>query len=401
MSEITPKQQFVSLISNAKKILLLSHENPDADAIGSLLGLLIVLRRLKKEAIAICPDDLPSNLQFLPFASMLKKDLENQDLVINIDCGNVALDKLGYKMEDHTLKIVVKTLQGSLKKENLSVFLTAEDYDVVIVLDAPDLERISYFYQEHPELFYRSVVVNIDHHPTNTYFGKVNLVDLTATSTSEILIGLIEALEKEEKLIDKAVAHCLLAGIIGDTGSFQNSNTTPKSLTCAAQLLAAGADQQQIVQNLFKTKSLSTLRLWGRVLQQIQEDRQLRFVLGRANKTDFQESNAKEEEISGVIDELLRSLPDYDLVILLSEKEKGVAGSLRAINPTVDCLEIAKTFGGGGHRGAAGFLVKEGSIEEVAQQVVAKVREYQAKRLGLNLVPNSTPPVISSEKPTS
>jgi phosphoesterase RecJ-like protein len=279
--------------------------------------------------------------------------------------------------------------------------LTSEDYDMVIVLDTPDLERISYFYQEHPELFYRSVVVNIDHHPTNTYFGKINLVDLTATSTSEILIGLIEALEKEEKLIDKAVAQCLLAGIIGDTGSFQNSNTTPKSLTCAAQLLAAGADQQQIVQNLFRTKSLSTLRLWGRVLQQLQEDKEFRFVLGRANKVDFQESNAQEEEISGVIDELLRSLPDYDLVVLLSEKEKGVTGSLRAINPTVDCLEIAKAFGGGGHRGAAGFLVKEGNIEEVAQQVAAKVREYQAKRLGLNLAPNSTPPVISSEKPTS
>jgi phosphoesterase RecJ-like protein len=382
--ELSPKQQSTSLIQTAKRILLLTHQNPDADAIGSILALFLSLKKLKKDVTAICSDGVPAFLQFLPFSSVIQKDFAgSRDFIINLDCSQTSVKRLGYKLEDNILKIVITPENGSFKKENLSVASNSFNFDLIIILDTPDLERLGTFYDKNPEIFYQAPTVNIDHHPTNTYFGKVNLVDLTATSTSELLIAIIEALEKQDKILDEYIANCLLAGIIGDTSSFQNTNTTPKSLTCAAQLLAAGADQQAIVQHLFKTKSLSTLRLWGRILEQLQEESTLRFVYAKATSEDFRQAGAKEEEIVGVIDELLRSVPAYDLVLLLSEREKGIAGSLRAINPSVDCSEIAKALGGGGHQGAAAFLVVDGDLKEVEERALAQVREYQKKRLGI------------------
>lgn len=380
--ELSPKQQATSLIQNAKRILLLTHHNPDADAVGSILGFFIAMKKLGKEVTAVCSDNVPASLQFLPFVSEIKKETgEGADFIINLDCSRASVAKLGYKVEGNTLKIVITPKDGRFKKEDLTVVPASVNFDLIIVLDTPDLERLGAFYEQNPELFYEAPIINIDHHPTNAYFGKVNLVDLTATSTAEILIAIIESLEKEGKILDEYIANCLLTGIIGDTASFQNSNTTPKSLTCAAQLLAAGADQQAIVQHLFKNKTLSTLRLWGRILNQISEEPEFRFVYSKVTKEDFRLAGAKEEEIAGVIDELLRSVPAYDLVLLLSEREKGIAGSLRAINPSVDCSEIAKAFGGGGHQAAAAFLISDGKLEEVEDKVLEKIREYQRKRL--------------------
>jgi len=382
--ELSPKQQASSLIQNAQKILLLTHKNPDADAIGSTLGFAIVLGRLKKEVSAVCSSPVPETLAFLPFSSIIKQESNSQnELVINLNCSRASVERLGYRIENNILSIVVSSKQGRFTEEDVSVVANHPNFDLVIVLDTPNLERLGIFYDQNPGLFFKTPLINIDHHPTNEYFGKVNLVDLTATSTSEILISVIEALSKEEKLINEQVANCLLTGIIGDTASFQNNNTTPKSLTCAAQLLAAGANQQEIVHRLFKTKSLSTLKLWGRALEHIQEEPQFRFAYSKITKEDFQKTAASEEELTGVIDELLKSISSCDLVMLLSERKEGIAGSLRAIEPSVDCTEIAKAFEGGGHRGAAAFLVTTGNLQEVEETALAKIREYQKKRLGI------------------
>ncbi|MCX6806973.1 MAG: DHH family phosphoesterase [Candidatus Berkelbacteria bacterium] len=384
MMELSPKQQTTSLIQSAKKILLLTHQNPDADAIGSVLGLYLALKKLKKDVEAVCVDPIPSTFTFLPFAPVVKTNLVgNREFIINLDCSRTSVDKLGYKLDDHTLKIVVMPKNGSFKKEDLSLSFGTFKFDLIIVLDTPDLERLGGLYDQNADIFYEIPVINIDHHPTNTYFGRVNLVDLTATSTSEILIAITEALEKDVKIFDEHIATCFLAGITGDTASFQNTNTTPKSLTCAAQLLASGARQQEIIKNLFKTKTISTLRLWGRILDKIKEEPRYRFVYSEVTKQDLKEAGAKEEEISGVIDELLRSAPKADLVLLLSEREKGIAGSLRAIDNSVDCTQIAQSLGGGGHQAAAAFLVVGGSLENVREKVLSKIKEYQNKRLGL------------------
>lgn len=383
--ELTPKQQTTEQIKAAKKILVLTHTNPDGDALGSLLALYLTLKQLGKEVTAVVPDQISSALKFLPkIEEILKNFSSAKDFIITIDTAKVKVDRLGYKHspEENKLNIVITPTGGTFSQKDLSCSYGSSKYDLIIVLDSPDLERLGSLYEGQSSLFYETPVINIDHHAGNDFFGKINWVDLTSTSTAEILVSLVESLSREKPLLNEDVATALLTGIITDTGSFQNVNTTPKSLTVAAQLVAAGGRQQEIIRHIFKTKPLSTLKLWGRILAQVKAETEYRFVWSKISQADFQETGAEEAETMGIIDELLKSAPDIDFALLLAERQDGVHGSLRAVSPGVDVSEIAKMFAGGGHEAAAAFQMYGTTLTQKETEILEKIRDYQKKRAG-------------------
>lgn len=382
--ELTPKQQTIELLKGAQKILILSHINPDGDALGSMLALSLVLKKLGKEVTAVTSDVLPESLQFLPTKEHLSSTFSGtKDFIISVNTSKVKVEKLGYKniIEENKLNVIITPTSGLFKPEDVTFSFGAYKYDLIVVLDSPDFDRLGSIYDKNTELFYETPVVNIDHHPGNDHFGKVNWVDLTATSTAEILVALIESLGRDKPLLDADVATALLTGIIVDTGSFQNSNTTPKSFTVAAQLVAAGARQQEIIKWIFKTKTLSTLKLWGRVLENVKDENQYRFIWSAVNRQDFTTANADDSATSGVLDELLKTAPGIDFALLLSEKNDGLHGSFRAAKAGVDVSAIARLFGGGGHEAAAAFGLQGESLNSRGNEVIAKIRDWQSKKI--------------------
>lgn len=385
--ELTPKQQTTQTIAAAQKILVLTHVNPDGDALGSLIALFLVLKKLGKEVTAVAPETIPGTFSFLPNAQDLTKSFSGtKDFIITLNTSQVRVDRLGYKHvpEENKLNIVITPIGGTFKNEDVSFSYGSFKFDLVIVLDSPDLDRLGPTYDAQTSLFYETPVINIDHHSGNDFFGKINWVDLTATSTAEILVSLMESLARETPLIDENIATALLTGIITDTGSFQNANTTPKSLTVAAQLVAAGGRQQEIIRHVFKTKPLSTLKLWGRILESVRLDAAGKFIWAKIARADFEAAGAQETETSGVIDELLKSAPNIDFVLLLSEKMGQLDGSLRAVAPGVDVSGIAKIFGGGGHEAAAGFQIPGASLALNEEEILAKIRGYQSRGIAQN-----------------
>lgn len=381
--ELTPKQQAIELINKSKHILIAPGQ-PDGDSIGSAAALQLVLSRLGKTVSTVVLDVISDRLKFLPAVDNFSTTLiANRDFVISLDCANASADKLVYNFRDNKLNIIITPKDGKFTPENVAFSQGNYPFDAIIVLDAADYDQIGLLYENHPEIFRDIPVINIDHHASNDYFGAVNLVDLTATSTAEILVGLIEALGPS--LIDADVATALLAGIINDTGSFQHSNTTPKSLTIAAQMVGFGARQQEIIKQFFKTKELSTLKLWGKILSHIQYDSVLKTAWSWVSFDEFTATGAISSQAGGVIDELMTSIPDAEIVILISEREPAViSGSIRTARGA-DAANIAKLLGGGGHYGAAGFKLPDSSISEAEELVLAKVKEYQTKRLAGNL----------------
>ena len=376
---MSPKQQVVDVLKNSQKILLLTHKNPDGDAVGSILGLYFSLIKMGKDAIAVCADVPSTVFDYMPGVKEISQNFASgRDFVISVDTSTVKADKIMYKMIDNKLNIIVTPKGGRFSKEMLSCCDGNFHYDAVVVLDSTDLERVGDPYEKHPELFYDVPVVNIDHHAGNDFFGKVNLVDLTATSTSEILVSVLEALTGDPKFMNEEIATSLLTGIITDTNSFQNTNTTPKSLTVAAQLVAFGGRQQDIIKYIYKTKPLSTLRLWGRALSSLRDEKMHKFVWTQLYKKDYLEVGAAETESSGVIDELLKTASGVDFALLLSEKNGDVHGSLRSTNKSKDVSEIAKLFGGGGHPMAAAFQINGTSLEASSDSTIQKIKEYQA-----------------------
>lgn len=377
--ELTPKQQTIELIRQAENILLLTHKNPDGDSLGSILALAMALKKLDKKPTAISIDPTPQFLQFLPGQELLQKEINfSNDLIMHLDVSKVQIQNLGYKQlrDQQKVAIVISPKTGRFEKTDITFPEMKPNYDLVIVLDTPDLVRLGDISDKFADVFYEIPVINIDHHPGNDYFGKVNWIDLTATSTAEILVALLESLGREKSLLDSEIATCLLTGITTDTASFQNANTTPKSFTVAAQLVAAGARQQEIVRHIYKTKPLSTLKLWGQALSHIQENAEAGFVYSTLSKEDFELSGASEPESSGVIDDLLKSADGSRFVMLASEKRGGLHVSLRAIEKGTDLTQIANLFGGGGHDMAAAFEIPGGSIEKDMPQIIEKTVAY-------------------------
>lgn len=378
MAELTPKQQVVELIKGNQKFLILTHKNPDGDALGSATALLLTLKKLGKDAKAVMTEDIPTAFSFLPETGDITKDFSGKrDFVISIDTSQVQAEKLQYNSKDGRLEIVISPKDGQFDSTMVTFPQGGFDFDAVLVLDCPDLERLGTIYEENPDLFYETPVVNIDHHAGNDHFGRINMVDLTSTSTAEILVSIIEALTGDSKFFDEQIATSLLTGIITDTNSFQNTNTTPKSLTVAAQLVAQGARQQDIIQYIYKTKPLSTLRLWGRALSNLHDEKECGFVWSQLYKKDFLEVGASEEESGGLIDELLKTASGVEFALLLTEKNGDVHGSLRSTNRTKDVSAIAQLFGGGGHAVAAAFQIKGSSLLQSSENILGKIRQYQ------------------------
>ncbi|MBU0963826.1 DHH family phosphoesterase [Patescibacteria group bacterium] len=325
MTEFFPIfQKIKDEIDKANKVIVITHQNPDGDALGSLLGMHHYLRLVKTDHTLFCLTETPDYLKFLPDTEHISND------------------------ENHLMK---------------------NEHDLIIILDSGDLQYagVDKHFRKIKGL---PVVINIDHHPTNQYYGHINLVHPQASSTSEIIFHFLDYFRLP---ITKEVATSLLTGILTDTGSFSNLATTPSSMEVSSKLLTSGARVREIITNTFRNKSLSQLQLWGRALSRLKHNKKTGIVTTVLTQQDFDELGIDDESGEGIAN-FLNNVEQARAIIVLREKLDGtIKGSLRTTQPDVDVSKIAEFFGGGGHKKAAGFTIK-GQLKETPQgwQVVKK-----------------------------
>ncbi len=378
------RKQIIDLIKRSQNILIMPSAPADGDSLGSALALYLTLKKIGKNITVVSPEPVPEVLQFLPTTNVISENLETNDFIVTVDCEKAQLNTIQAKLEHNKVNFIITAKKGQFSENEVSFTHGPNKYDLIITVDTGDLIQLGRFYEDNVEMFTRIPVINIDHHASNAGFGKINFVDIMASATTEMLFALMQDLEKAtaQTLIDEDVATLLLAGIITDTGSFQNANTTPKAFKAAANLIRLGARQQEIIQHVFKTKRLSTLRLWGRILTNLKVDQKHRFVWSTIARKDFDDTNSSDEETGSIIDELLTNAPGTEVVLILKERNDGlVSGSVRTTTAAVDSSEIAGLFGGGGHVQAAGFRMRNTGFAEIEKMVTAKIQAYQQQRL--------------------
>jgi phosphoesterase RecJ-like protein len=307
----------VAAIRGHERFLVTTHENPDGDALGSLLAMHVALERLGKDSVMyiLGPAPLPGEYRFLPLGGLrreLPKDAAERVLVA-VDCANES--RLGP--------------------------------DPAILHQAP-------------------FTIDIDHHHDNSRFGDVSLVVPDASSTGEVLRDVFAALGVE---LTPEIAEPLYAALVTDTGRFQYANTTPKALRLAAELVEAGADVHKVFQGVYETVQFAKLKLLARALDRAQVHEGGRLVVSYLLRTDFAEVGAAEPYSEGIID-YLRAVEGADMAALIREPPRGGTParrvSLRASVDEIDVSAIARKSGGGGHRQAAGFS-SDLPIEEIAE----------------------------------
>ncbi len=248
--DLTPKQQTSEAIRQAENILITTGQHPSVDQVVSVLAMAAILRKFGKKVSAIISDPLPQPAQFLDTAGLDKGLSGLRDFVLKLDVTKAEVDKLRYEVQDGKLNIYITPFKGGFAPSDVTFDYGAFQYDLMIVLGVPARNRIDRVYSEHQDKFSSVPLANVDFHRSNENYGAVNLIEPTASSLCEILVALSESLQTG--LIDADIATTMLAGLMASTDRFTASHTTSKSLTVAAQLMAAGARQQQVVKGLFR-----------------------------------------------------------------------------------------------------------------------------------------------------
>lgn len=309
-------------LESAERVLCICHRNPDGDAIGSLLGMgLLVEQQFPSTEVGFhCVDPVPEMFHMLP---------------------------------------------GAFRVDVLPSPMPPPKGTVVVFLDSAE-PKLTELHESHPKLFdgtYRSIM--IDHHYSNPKFGTVNILVPEASSTCEIVAGLAGALGWP---LSGDIATCLLTGVFTDTGGLLHSNVTPDVYRAVASLMRSGGRRQEVVNAVFRTGKLSTLRLWGRVLEKISLTDE-GGAISAVTEGDFRATGADHSELTGAID-YVNAVPGMRFSLILSEREGKVKGSLRTMRDDVDVSAMAGKFSGGGHKKAAGFALPGKLKPEVRWTVV-------------------------------
>ena len=301
----------VEAVRSHDRFLVVTHENPDGDALGSLLATTLALRDAGKDTGMYLAGDapLPAEYRFLDLSELQR----------------------GAPPED-------------------------TDERVLIAVDCASEQRIA----PEPEVVDRApMVIDIDHHHDNSRFGDVNLIVPGASSTAEIVRDVMHALGVE---LTPQIAEALYVALVTDTGRFQYTNTTPKALRLAAELVEAGADVHGIFRHVYESVQFATLKLLARALERARLFEGGRLVISYLLKDDFTDAGAEAPYSEGIIDHL-RAVEGSEAVALIREPPSGDGParrvSLRSSHDEVDVSAIARERGGGGHRQAAGFSSDE------------------------------------------
>ncbi len=380
--EQSPTKQIIELISKSQKILVVTRRLPNGDSIGSMLALGLVLEKMGKEINLVCHGPISSTLSFLPKHNAIQNDLKpNNSFIIKLDTSKAKVAQFSYDFDEdgHSLNIYVTPEDGKYDASHVSTNPGNTEYDLIFIVDCPDLELLGPVYHNSAELFYNTPIVNIDHDSANEQYGEVNLVDMTASSTAEVLYSLLESFDK--KYFDRNVATCLLAGIIDGTRSFQSPETTPKSFTIAAQLVAAGGDQQKIVRSIFKMKDLATLKLWGRVLARVNEDSEHKIAWSMINGEDFSATSANPENLEGVIDELMMSMEQVEIAFILFKNNNKVYGIVKGVK-SINMKELARPFRSSPEDGIVRIAIETKDLAVAEKKVLEIIRKFQKDRQG-------------------
>lgn len=254
--ELTPKQQTSEAVRQAETILIMTGQHPTVDQVASTIALSEILRKFGKKVTAVISDGVPAGARFLATEQIDRQLGGLRDFIVQIDLSKAEVDTLRYTIEQGKLNVHVTPFKGGFAPADVTFDYGDYHYDLVIVLGVASYGRIDRIYGQNAELLQRIPLVNIDFHRSNEQYGAINLIDGNAASLGEPIVALSESLQPG--LIDTSIATTILTGIMSATDRFTATHTTAKALTVAAQMMAAGADQRQVVSGLYRPGAASS-----------------------------------------------------------------------------------------------------------------------------------------------
>ena len=318
-AQISIVTRIIDELKAADRICVVGHMRPDGDCVGSQVGLALALKALGKKVVCWNQDDVPPKLRFMVPQSIMQKPEPGQQ------------------------------------------------FDVVVAIDCASYERLGTVGECVAD---RKMLINIDHHSSNTRYGNIDWVSARKPSTGELIF---ELLKTAGWPISSHIADCLYTAISTDTGSFMYPTTRPDTYQTAAELVELGANLGKICQQVYQSFPLSRVRLLRELFNRFKLTHNNEIAYFWLKKEDFKRTGADQAETEGLIDHL-RDIEPVVVACVLEETEPGVIRmSLRSKSRRVNVSKIAGLFGGGGHQAAAGARI-EGKPISVQRKVLRAIR---------------------------
>ncbi len=373
---LEPTQQFEKLLLGAKNVLIFLPQDPDGDAIGAGWALYFFLRKKSIDSTVAFTDEAKNaqRFQFLPAPENVTASISGaRDFVLSFNTRLNKITDVKTEKNDDEFRIFITPERGAIDPRDFSFIPAKFKYDLVITLGSPDKESLGKLYEDNPDIFYEVPVVNIDCHSGNENFGQINIVELTASSVSEILAGVLERIDSLS--LDQNIAECLLAGIISATDSFQKKNTTPQSLQIAAQLMDRGADQQKIVRYLYKTQPFNVLKLWGRIMARLKWDEALGLIWAPVYLEDFVQSRSTSADIPLILEKIRENYSAGRIfLVFYNETENIIAGAAKCAEAK-ESQRIAEIFSGELAQNIVKFKIEGKNMIEAEQEIIEKLKK--------------------------
>ena len=308
-------KKIIEEIKKHKRFLIISHENPDGDAVGSTLGLYFGLKKIKKEVVPVLPNKVPKIYSFLNGTKVIQNDFEGE-------------------------------------------------FDVGIILDCADIGRVENLKKK---LLKIKTLINIDHHPSNFLYAQFNYIDPKSSSTSELVLKLLKKAKIE---IDENIANALYTGLMTDTGGFRFPNTNLNTFKAATYLVKYGANPFYLSEMVYSMKPLRALKILGRALEKLKKENGVIYSILTID--DFKEFGAEEEDAEGVVEYLNKS-NESNIAILFKQKDNGNYKVSMRSKGNINVVNVALKYGGGGHMNAAGFDV-QGDPKDVIKDICRELK---------------------------
>lgn len=341
---LSPQEQLKNQIDAAEEILILTAEKPTRDAVAASWAMAHLFKSLGKKP-AVLQMNVDDSFSYLAPPEKMESEIKGaRDFVLSFDTKRNKITDFRTENKIDSFDIYITPEKAAIDPRDFSFIPAKFKYDLVIVLGCQSLESLGSLSEKNSDLFFEVPIANIDSASTNENFGQINLVDITASSISEILAGLFRNIWEDQA--GKDIAQCLLTGLVAATHNFQSKNTTPQTFLSASWLIEKGADQQEIVRNLFKTHSFSFMKLWGRVMARLQWDEKLKIAWSTLSLEDFVQSRTKPEELPLVLEKVKDNFAAGKYFAILYSETLGRSVALVRNNDSESLKSLQKLLGG-------------------------------------------------------
>lgn len=370
---LQPTDALRDVLHKTKKPLLFLPEHPNGDDIASAWAISLYLQGLGAvPTVAVSdPFDKKARFGFLPKPENIVSTLVgSKNFVLIFNTEHNPISDVVTERRENELRITLTPERAAIDPRDFSFVPSELKYDLILMFGCAGKESVGALYEECADIFYELPVVNFDCRSENESFGQINIVDMTASSVSEVVTTTLLAIDDASVAND--VAQCLLSGITAATDSFQYKNTTPNALHLAAQLIERGANQQQIVQHLYKTQPLGLIKLWGRVMAKLQYDESIGLVWAQVTIEDFVQSRMHPNDLSTVIEKIKSNYASGKVFLLLYEQKSGTTVGIVKFNNAEAFAKKLEVFGYTS-RGEYGEIRLENTSREDAERRIIEV----------------------------